>query len=321
MRTLAFALAASGMLAAPLAMANCDSELDRIETRLEQSGTSPQQKQRLLDWIEEQRQAHRAATPQECAQVAAEIDRQMTGYGYFGAAGSTVGENLDGADAMASAQPSAPQVDVQMQAPTIVIHVPEPDNGTQQPEISVTQADPDVTVTGGDPEITVQQSDPVVEVRQENPTPGEPTAIVRVEPSEPDPASAMPGDPAMPATAASPATEVGPTTQLAGGPVIDTSQLQGVSVLNIEGHVVGVVSEVLKERDSDRLLVRVEANRSIGLDAPQLLLDVGELERNAGNLLVRRTVQELQQVDVVAEERLAPASGEQVVLAGFDDDE
>jgi hypothetical protein len=352
MRKLALALATSSLLAAPLAMANCDSELDRIESRLEQSGTSPQQKQRLRDWIGDQRVLYRDATTSECAEVAAEIDRQMSGHGYFSAAapGAPARVDLDGADVAVTAPPSdvrieqptaqvdvtqpAPQVSVQMQSPRIVIHVPEPDVqvNQQQPEVSVSHAEPQVSVTQDEPEIRVQQADPVVSVQHADPqvevrraetgVDGQPlTSVVTVDPSEPLAADVPPSSDRMSTTDAPRFTaDTGPTTQLDDSPVVDATRLNGVTVVNIEGHVLGVVSEVLQERDSERVVVRVQANQSIGLGTPDLLLHADELERNAGNLLTRNALGELQQANRIAEERLAPVAGVQVELAASDED-
>jgi hypothetical protein len=362
MRKLALAFATSSLLAAPLAMANCNFELDRIEARVEQSGTPPQQKQRLLDWIDDQRDAHRNATSQECVEIAAEINRQMIDYGYFGATapsgpwqsdrvGSDLGEadlealeiavtapasdvRIDQPSAQVDVRQQAPRVDVQMQAPRIVVQVPEPDiQVTQQRlQVFVTQAEPQVTVTQGEPQIRVHRRDPVVSVQLAEPQVEVRRGEASIQSRQPPAAGTV--DPSVPETAARPATtprllpretrqavmpSVGPTTQLAAGPV-DAAQLRGVSVINIEGHVLGVVSEVLTERDSNRVLVRVQANQSIGLDARQLLLDTAELERNAGNLLARSTLRDLQQAAPVAEDSLEPARGEQVILARSDDE-
>jgi hypothetical protein len=376
MRKLALALATSSLLAAPLAMANCNSELDRIESRVEQSGTSPQQKQRLLEWIDDRRDEFRYATPQECAQIAAEINRQMTDYGYFSAtgggqqpgfAGSDPGEadlealeiavtapasdiGIDQPAAQVDVRYPAPEVDVQMQSPQIVIQVPEPDIQVtqQQPEIFVTQAEPRVSVRQGEPEIRVHQPDPVVSVQHAEPQveirrggasmqagqaqshaetgqpqpQAQPPAVVTVDPSVPvaDAQAAAPARPLPRETREAVMPEVGPTRQLAAGQVVDAAQLRGVTVINIEGHVLGIVSEVLTERDSERVLVRIQANQSIGLNARQLLIDTADLERNAGNLLVRSSLRDLEQVGPIDDDRLRPALTEQVQLAGSDDE-
>lgn len=220
MRILAIAIASSGLLVAPMAMADCDRELDRIEQRVEQANLDPQNETRLLSWLERQREVYEDASGRECSQVASEITRQMQEYGYFSTAGTdttatfdrqvaiteqtrqsgarqTSDIELDEAEVLVDApasevtvdQPAArvnveqqpADVDVKMQEPRVVVQVPEP-------EVRVTQPSPNVTVSQPDPEVTVNQPDPIVNVQQPDPNvtveQADPQVLVRQD--EPD---------------------------------------------------------------------------------------------------------------------------------------
>jgi hypothetical protein len=388
MKLIAIAIASSGLLAAPAVMANCDRELDRIEARVQNSNAPQQQKTNLLEWVEEQRSAHRDATSAQCTQLAAEMDRQVSdrlaaaqdrsgqpvagmsqsGTDASGTQATTAstqatttatqqpldqpqtlgataqtGQDRDRADiavqappAQVSVQQPPPSVDVQQQSaqvdvhldpPSVVVEVPESEVQVTQrePRVSVTQSEPQVTVIQGEPEVSlhqpdpivsVQQAEPQVEVRTTDPTVNvhEQDAVVSVQPSQPltdTQGTAAVADPAAPGMHGS-----RPLSQ----EQVTAAELQGQSVVNIQGHVIGEVAEVLRERDSNQMFVRVQVDPSVDLSARQLMLEVNDLERNADNLLVRSNLDELEQAGSFAEQRFEPAEGETLQLAAPTDD-
>lgn len=206
MRRLTIAIAA--VLAAPVAMANCDNELERIEQRVTASGMDPRNQQVLTDWLDQQRVEHATASPSQCMALAAEIERQMQDKGYFARASAPAGApGRSPAVAAASGQAGAQsrqvgttptgvaeatsptevavqqppaQVDVQqkpaevavaMQPAEVTVRVPDPIVRVVQPppQVTVNQPDPKVTVQQQDPVVTVQQSEPEVQVSQGEP--------------------------------------------------------------------------------------------------------------------------------------------------------
>lgn len=200
MKTLAIAIA--GVLAAPVVMANCDTQIDRIEARVEAADMEPRNEQVLMDWLKQQRVEHAGSTAAQCTQLASEIERQMQQKGYFAATSQTQpwqsgtpqantlragqsGIAVDAAPAEVLVQQPAAQIDVQqrpaeieveMQQAEVLVEVPEP-------QVRVTQLPPKVTVNQPDPKVRVVQQDPIVSINQPDPevtvTQGEPEVTVQ----------------------------------------------------------------------------------------------------------------------------------------------
>lgn len=207
MKTLAIAIA--GVLAAPAAMANCDTQIERIESRVQAADMDPRNETVLTQWLQQQRAEHAGSSAAQCTQLAAEIERQMQEKGYFANASQPRAQPLQsGAQQSGTPQASALQpgqsgiaveaaptevvvqqpaaqidvqqrpaeVEVQMQQAEVVVQVPDP-------QVQVTQPAPQVTVNQPDPKVRVVQNDPMVSVNQPEPkvnvTQGEPEVTVQ----------------------------------------------------------------------------------------------------------------------------------------------
>jgi hypothetical protein len=359
MRRRAFAITLSGLLAAPGVMAACNPQFDRIETRIQASAAPQAQKSRLLAWVGEQRTQHRDAEAPQCERVAQALQRQVAQQldqvdevqaGQADPTGSDQATiDLAGADVSVAAPPSevridqpparidvtqqAAEVDVATQPPQVTIEVPEPEVQVSQaqPRVAVSQEEPRVTVRQGEPEVNIRQPDPVVNVTQADPVvevrQGDPDvqvqdspAVVSVDPAQPEAPVRETIEP-MPASRPTDGRIAGTGTEATAVQPIAATELRGVSVVNIEGHVLGRVDQVLKDSQTNQVFVRVDVDRSVPLDTQQLVLKADELESNAGKLLVRRDLEQLEQeAGALADRRFEPADGEQVVLAASADD-
>lgn len=206
MKNLAIAIA--GVLAAPMAMANCDTQLDRIEARVQAADMEPRNEQVLVDWLQQQRVAHAGATVTQCTQLAAEIERQMQEKGYFASVSQQPGMQapdpqqtgapqastlearrsgvaVEAAPAEVVVQQPAADIDVQQQPAEVEVEMQQAEVLVQVPDprVQVTQAPPQVTVNQPDPKVRVEQKDPMVSIDQPEPdvtvTQGEPEVTVQ----------------------------------------------------------------------------------------------------------------------------------------------
>jgi hypothetical protein len=256
---------------------------------------------------------------------------------------------IDQPPAQVEVQQQPPEIDIQMQSPQVVAEVPEPEIQVTQPspQVTVTQPEPQVRVTQREPEVRVQQPDPVVTVQQADPQvevrQGQPRvqvqdspAVVTVDPAVPEvttqqtPAEVQirrdataQQDP-LAAERDALAAQPRPTDTAAPQDLPETAsaaQLQGVNVVNIQGHILGTVQEVLRDEATNALFVRVQVDPAIDIEADTLLISVDALERNAGMLLVRSSLDELSLAAELGDEGMQPAHGQQVQLAGPSDED
>ena len=248
MKTLALAIA--GLLATPVALANCDIELQQIEQRVKSADMDPQNEQVLVDWLAEQRIENATTPAAQCTALAAEIERQMREKGYFVAAASlesdplgtdpayagTTGEAQGDEIAIAASpaeivvqQPAADvdvtqqpaEVQVEMEPAEVLVQVPEPRVKVTQPppQVTVHQPDPTVTIEQQDPQVSVDQAEPNVSISQ-----GEPQ--VRIEQGEPQ-VSVQQSDPIVDVQSSDPEVEV----QQADGGTVAIGESAGESAL------------------------------------------------------------------------------------------